>query len=66
MTIILGVVAIGVMLKAPKGIWGYVADRFGWQLFPLARRLVRQVPAKAAGQTLGIGATVPSNSPSPP
>jgi branched-chain amino acid transport system permease protein len=39
--IILGVVAIGVMLKAPKGIWGYVADRFGWQLFPLARRLVR-------------------------
>ena len=42
--IILGVVAIGVMLKAPKGIWGYVADRFGWQLFPLARRLVRDAP----------------------
>jgi hypothetical protein len=34
-----------VMLKAPKGIWGYVADRFGWQLFPLSRRLVRP-PAK--------------------
>jgi len=32
--IILGVVAIGVMLKAPKGIWGYAADRLGWQLFP--------------------------------
>jgi hypothetical protein len=30
---------IAVMLKAPKGIWGYIADRFGWQLFPLARRL---------------------------
>ena len=38
--LMLGVVAIAVMLKAPKGIWGYVADRFGWQLFPLARRLI--------------------------
>jgi branched-chain amino acid transport system permease protein len=45
--IILGVVAIGVMLKAPKGIWGYVADRFGWQLFPLARRLVRPASPRA-------------------
>lgn len=35
----LGVVAIVVMLKAPKGIWGYVADRFGWNLFPLERRV---------------------------
>jgi branched-chain amino acid transport system permease protein len=38
--LILGVVAIGVMLKAPKGIWGLIADRFGWQVFPLQRRLV--------------------------
>jgi branched-chain amino acid transport system permease protein len=37
---ILGVIAIAVMLKAPKGIWGWVADRFGWQVFPLERRLV--------------------------
>lgn len=36
----LGAVAIAVMLKAPKGIWGFVADRFGWQLLPLERRLV--------------------------
>jgi branched-chain amino acid transport system permease protein len=35
----LGVVAIVVMLKAPKGIWGYIADRFGWTLFPLERRV---------------------------
>lgn len=40
--IILGVVAIIVMLAAPKGLWGYLADRFGWQLFPLARRLERR------------------------
>jgi branched-chain amino acid transport system permease protein len=38
--LILGVVAIAVMLKAPKGIWGLIADRFGWQVFPLERRLV--------------------------
>jgi branched-chain amino acid transport system permease protein len=39
----LGAVAIVVMLKAPKGIWGYVADRFGWQLLPLERRLMPRV-----------------------
>jgi branched-chain amino acid transport system permease protein len=38
--LILGVVAIVVMLKAPKGLWGLIADRFGWQVFPLQRRLV--------------------------
>jgi branched-chain amino acid transport system permease protein len=37
----LGAVAIVVMLKAPKGLWGLVADRFGWQLLPLERRLSR-------------------------
>ena len=35
----LGVVAIAVMLLAPKGIWGLIVERFGWQLFPLERRL---------------------------
>jgi branched-chain amino acid transport system permease protein len=38
--LMLGAVAIVVMLKAPKGIWGTIADRFGWQLLPLERRLV--------------------------
>jgi branched-chain amino acid transport system permease protein len=38
--LMLGLVAIAVMLKAPKGLWGYVAERYGWQLFPLARRVV--------------------------
>ena len=39
--VILGMVAIIVMLRARRGIWGYLADRYGWQLFPLARRLER-------------------------
>jgi branched-chain amino acid transport system permease protein len=38
--LMLGAVAIAVMLFAPKGIWGLIADRFGWQVFPLQRRLV--------------------------
>jgi branched-chain amino acid transport system permease protein len=46
--IILGIVAIAVMLRAPKGLWGYLADRFGWQLFPLARRLERHAAPPAS------------------
>ena len=38
--LILGLVAIVVMLKAPKGIWGFVKDRYGIELFPLSRRVV--------------------------
>jgi len=38
--LMLGVVAIAVMLKAPKGIWGLIVDRLDWQVFPLQRRLV--------------------------
>jgi branched-chain amino acid transport system permease protein len=38
----LGIVAIVVMLKAPKGLWGLVADRFGWQMFPLERRVAME------------------------
>ena len=37
--LMLGAVAIAVMLWAPKGIWGFLAGRFGWQLLPLERRL---------------------------
>jgi len=40
--LMLGAVAIVVMLFAPKGLWGFVADKFGWQAFPLERRLVRK------------------------
>ena len=36
----LGLVAIVVMLTAPKGIWGLVVERFGWQLFPLERTVL--------------------------
>jgi len=38
--LMLGAVAIAVMLKAPKGIWGMVVDKLDWQIFPLQRRVV--------------------------
>jgi branched-chain amino acid transport system permease protein len=37
--ILLGVIAIAVMLKAPYGLWGWVIQRFDLQLFPVGRRL---------------------------
>jgi len=39
--ILLGAVAIVIMLFAPKGIWGYVAQRYRVALFPVRRMLVR-------------------------
>ncbi|MFL4469217.1 branched-chain amino acid ABC transporter permease [Tateyamaria armeniaca] len=36
---VLGAVAIVVMLKAPKGVWGLVRDRFDLELFPLSYRV---------------------------
>ena len=37
----LGALAIVVTIRFPKGIWGYAAGRFGLELFPVRRRLVR-------------------------
>jgi branched-chain amino acid transport system permease protein len=37
--IVLGIVAIVVMIWAPRGIWGELAHRFGWRIFPIARVL---------------------------
>jgi branched-chain amino acid transport system permease protein len=42
--LMLGVVAILVMLTAPKGIWGLIVERFGWQIFPLERTVIRDGP----------------------
>jgi branched-chain amino acid transport system permease protein len=38
--LMLGAVAIGIMLWAPKGLWGLLVERFGIELFPLERRIV--------------------------
>jgi branched-chain amino acid transport system permease protein len=47
----LGLVAILVMLAAPKGIWGLVVGRFGFSVFPLERRVVfDEAPAAPEGR----------------
>jgi branched-chain amino acid transport system permease protein len=38
--ILLGLIAIVIMLKAPSGLWGWVIQRYNLQLFPVGRRLV--------------------------
>jgi branched-chain amino acid transport system permease protein len=37
--ITLGVIAIAVMMLSPRGIWGLVAARTGWDVLPLKRRV---------------------------
>lgn len=39
--IALGIIAILIMLFARRGVWGYLADRFGLEIFPLRRRVER-------------------------
>jgi branched-chain amino acid transport system permease protein len=36
---LMGAIAIAVMLKAPFGLWGWIAQRYDIQLFPVGRRL---------------------------
>ena len=38
--LVMGAVAIFVMVRFPKGLWGAVHKRWGWQLFTLQRKLV--------------------------
>jgi len=38
--VVLGALAIGVMLRAPRGLWGSLVQRFDVHVFPVRRRLV--------------------------
>ena len=49
--LMMGAVAIVVMLWAPKGLWGLIAERFGWQALPLQRHLVLASKAEEPGGT---------------
>jgi branched-chain amino acid transport system permease protein len=46
--IVLGAVAVVVMLRAPQGAWGLVAERFDLHFFPVQRRL--RLDDKSAGR----------------
>lgn len=45
---VLGLVAIVVMLKAPKGVWGLIRARFDLQLFPLGYRVRKTTTEKGS------------------
>ena len=47
--LMMGAVAIVVMLFAPKGLWGLIAERFGWQVLPLQRHLVLAADKQSEG-----------------
>jgi branched-chain amino acid transport system permease protein len=38
--IVLGVVAIVMMVRAPQGVWGLISQRWGIQFFPVQRHLI--------------------------
>ena len=44
--LMMGTVAIVVMLWAPKGLWGMIVERLGWQALPLQRHLVFEKEAE--------------------
>jgi len=52
----LGLIAIVVMLFAPRGLWGLFADRTQIALFPVQRRLVVENPSAAPRKTNGKAA----------
>ena len=48
--LMMGAVAIVVMLWAPKGLWGLIAERYGWQVLPLQRHLVLAPKTEETGR----------------
>ncbi len=45
---ILGIVAIVVMLKAPRGIWGLIRSRFDLEFFPVSYRVLNKSSEKGS------------------
>jgi branched-chain amino acid transport system permease protein len=47
--LLLGVIAVVMATKAPRGIWGFVVKRWDIHLFPVRRRLVLEEPSEPGG-----------------
>ncbi|ATE61651.1 branched-chain amino acid ABC transporter permease [Thauera sinica] len=58
--ILLGAIAVLTMLFMRRGIWGWLAARYGLQLFPVQRRLRRDSPPSAAA-SISLGTSPASN-----
>lgn len=59
--ILLGIFAIATMLFAPRGIWGFLSDRYGVSIFP-TRRLLVETEARGKEPRIPEGAA-PANGP---
>ncbi|MFC6520665.1 branched-chain amino acid ABC transporter permease [Undibacterium arcticum] len=49
---VMGLVAIIVMIKWPKGIWGFIQQRFDLRFFPVQRRVHLIEPSSAASSQM--------------
>jgi branched-chain amino acid transport system permease protein len=47
--ILLGAIAVVIMLRAPQGLWGLLAERFDLSLFPVQRRVRLRQPTDQPG-----------------
>ncbi len=56
--LLLGVIAVIMATKAPKGIWGFVAKRWNLHLFPVRRRLMLEAPPDDDADAAGPSGTV--------
>ena len=52
--LLIGIVAVAMATKAPRGIWGIITKRWGIHLFPVRRRLVLDTPPEPS---VGSGAS---------
>lgn len=55
--LMLGVAAIVIMMRAPRGIWGLISDRFGCNFFPHKRRVEFSSAPKQAPNAVMDGRT---------
>ena len=56
--LLLGVIAVVMATKAPRGIWGIVTKRWNIHLFPVRRRLVLDEPPPDEPQSVGTSGPV--------
>jgi branched-chain amino acid transport system permease protein len=58
--LLVGVVAVAMATKAPRGIWGFIAKRWDVHLFPVRRSLQLEDEPKSEGEPPVTGAAVES------
>jgi branched-chain amino acid transport system permease protein len=64
---VLGALAIVVMLRAPRGVWGTIARRFDVELLPVRQKLIDRPPVVASHQPDGnVSAGLTEQSPRRP